>query len=293
MFKNKQKVIEKVNSLPEGKKSESGRYWCVTCKKFFELDEPTCPYMPKVCINTPIAVENVSPESTEGLERFGLFYPNIPQKLLAEVIDKDEAEILVDVYMGFLNDWNIQYEDQPLQTMKSFIITVSGCETAQRVGEDEITFVITDVEKVWDEDKLFSILEKAVLELASKLEFDREIKFDAVDILGDKPMGKYYCPMCQKFFEFSIQRETITCPFMPQKCMATPTDIEKMNYDIDDIIYMYEVTPDIYKRMISKFEEGEKLLPTLKEILEDEWKLQVPDEKLKEVGELLGITSDT
>lgn len=80
---------------------------------------------------------------------------------------------------------------------------------------------------------------------------------------------------------------------MPQKCMATPTDIEKMNYDIDDIIYMYDVTLDIYKRIISKFEEGEKLLPILKEILEDEWKLQVSDEKLKEVGELLGITSDT
>lgn len=138
MFKNKQKVIEKVKSLPEGEKSESGRYLCVTCKKLFELDEPTCPYMPKVCINTPIAVENVSPESTEGLERFGLFYPNTPQKLLAEVIDKDEDEILVDVYMGFLNDWNIQYGDQPLQTLKSFIITVSGCETAQRVGEDDI-----------------------------------------------------------------------------------------------------------------------------------------------------------
>lgn len=65
-----------------------------------------------------------------------------------------------------------------------------------------MTFVVTDVEKVWEEDKLFSILEKAVLELASKLEFDREIKFDAVDILGDMPMGKYYCPMCQNFSNF-------------------------------------------------------------------------------------------
>ncbi len=293
MFKNKQKVIDKVESLPKGRRSESGRYWCVTCKKLFELDEPTCPYMPKVCINTPIAVENFSPESTEGLERFGLFYPNIPQKLLAQIIDKDEAEILVDVYMNFLTDWNIQFEEQPLQTLKSFIITVSGCETAQRVGENEVTFVITDVEKVWDKDKLFELLRIAVPKLKDELGFKKDILFDSVDILGDMPMGKYYCPMCQKFFEFSIQRDTITCPFMPQKCMATPTDIEKMNYGLDDLIYMYDVTPDIYKRMISKFEDVEKLLPILRDILEEDWMFDVEEEKLKEVGELLGIKSDT
>lgn len=290
MFKNKQKVIEKVESLPKGKESESGRYWCVTCKKLFELDEPTCPYMPKVCVNTPIAVENVSPESTEGLERFGLFYPNIPQRLLAEVAEEDDAEILLEAYMDFLEDWNIQYDKQPLQTLKSFIITVSGCETAQRVAENEVTFVVTDVDKVWNEDKLFSMLKKSVPELASKLGFEKEIKFDTVDILGNMPMGKYYCPMCQKFFEFSIQRDTITCPFMPQKCMATPTNIEKMNYDIDDLIYMYDVTPDIYKRMIREFEGREKLLTILKEILEEEWYLEVEDEKLNQVGKLLGIS---
>lgn len=249
--------------------------------------------MPKVCVNTSIAVKNVSPESTEGLERFGLFYPNIPQKLLAKVAEEDDAKVLLDTYMDFLEDWNIQYDKQPLQTLKSFIITVSGCETAQRVAEKEVTFVVTDIEKVWDEEKLFTVLEKAVPELPNKLEFEKEIKFDTVDILGEMPMGKYYCPMCQKFFEFSIQRDTITCPFMPQKCMATPTDIEKMNYDIDDLIYMYEVTLDIYKRMISEFDGREKLLPVLSEILEEEWNLEVEDEKLKQVGELLGIKSDT
>lgn len=284
MFKNKQKVMEKVSSLPKGEKSESGRYWCVTCKKLFELDEPVCPYMPRVCINTPIAVENLSPESTEGLERFGLFYPKIPQKMLARSVDKNDAERLVEEYIKFLEDWNVQYEEQPLQTMKSFMIIVSGCETAQRVEKDKVTFVVTDIEKVWKKDKLFSILEKAIPALAAHLNFDREIGFDSVDILGDMPMGKYYCPMCSKFFEFSIQRDTITCPFMPQKCMATPTNIEKMKYKIEDFIYMYEVTPDIYKRMITGGD-----LEYLREILMDEWNIEAEGEVLKKVGALLGI----
>lgn len=289
MFKNKEKIIEKVKGLPKGEKSESGRYWCVTCKKLFELDEPVCPYMPKVCLNSPIAVENVPPESTEGLEKFGLFYPKIPQQLLAEFTDVSDAHELVDIYFDFLGDWNIKFKDQPLQTMKSFIITVSGCETAQRVEEEKVTFVVTDIEKVWNKNKLFSILKESLEEVKDRLDFSREIKLDDTEILGDMPMGKYYCPMCQKFFEFSVQRDTITCPLMAQKCMATPTDIEKMNYKLEDLIHVYDVTPSIYARMIGEVYDGEGGIELLEGLLEDEWDFDVEREDLKRVSELLGM----
>lgn len=289
MFKNKDKIIEKVEGLPKGEISESGRYWCVTCKKLFELDEPVCPYMPKVCLNSPIAVEDVPPESTVGLEKFGLFYPKIPQKLLAEYVDEDDAEKLVDIYFDFIQDWNIQYEEQPLQTIKSFVITVSGCETAQRVEEDKITFVVTDIDKVWEKKRLFVVLRKTLKVMKDRLGFEKEIELDDTSILGGMDMGKYYCPMCHKFFEFSIQRDTITCPLMAQKCMATPTNIEKMNYRLEDLIHVYEVTPSIYQKMIGEFYDGGDGLDLLENILEDEWDFEVKREDLERVGELLGL----
>ncbi len=289
MFKNKDKIIEKVEGLPKGEISESGRYWCVTCKKLFELDEPVCPYMPKVCLNSPIAVEEVPPESTVGLEKFGLFYPKIPQKLLAEYVDEDDAEKLVDIYFDFIQDWNIQYEEQPLQTIKSFVITVSGCETAQRVEEDKITFVVTDIDKVWEKKRLFVVLRKTLKVMKDRLGFEKEIELDDTSILGGMDMGKYYCPMCHKFFEFSIQRDTITCPLMAQKCMATPTNIEKMNYRLEDLIHVYEVTPSIYQKMIGEFYDGGDGLDLLENILEDEWDFEVKREDLERVGELLGL----
>jgi len=291
MFKNKEKIIEKVKNLPKGEKSESGRYWCVTCKKLFELDEPVCPYMPKVCLNSPIAVENLPPESTEGLEKFGLFYPKIPQMVLAKYLDEDQAEELVNVYFDFLDDWNIKYEEQPLQTIKSFIITVSGCETAQRVEEEKVTFIVTDIDKVWEKEKLFRLLGKALDMVIDRLDFKKSIVLDDTSILGDMPMGKYYCPMCQKFFEFSIQRDTITCPLMAQKCMATPTNIEKMKYDLDDLIHVYDVTPSIYKDMIEAVNDGEGGMEYLEEVLKEEWDFEIEEQKLQKVGELLGISS--
>ncbi len=291
MFKNKDKIIEKVKNLPKGEKSKSGRYWCVTCKKLFELEEPVCPYMPKVCLNSPIAVENVPPESTEGLEKFGLFYPKIPQMILAKYIDENQAEDLVNIYFDFLHDWNIKYEEQPLQTIKSFIITVSGCETAQRVEEEKVTFIVTDIDKVWEKDKLFRLLGKALNMVIKRLDFQKSIVLDDTSILGEMPMGKYYCPMCNKFFEFSIQRDTITCPLMAQKCMATPTNIEKMKYNLDDLIHVYDVTPSIYKDMIEAVYDGEGGMEYLEDILKSEWDFEIEEEKLRNVGGLLGIPS--
>src|SRR5664279_1720700 len=87
-----QMIKNKIDSLPAGSISESKHYWCVTCKKFFVLDKPECPYMTGMCVNTPIAVENLAPESTEALEKFGLFYPKVPQRILSEIIKEDYLE---------------------------------------------------------------------------------------------------------------------------------------------------------------------------------------------------------
>lgn len=292
MFGNKEMIVNKVKELPPGEPSPSGRYWCVTCKKLFKLDEPQCPYMPKMCVNTPIAVETLPPESTEGLERFGLFYPKIPQRLTAHLMPDNVEAIAdkwVDAYLEFLGDWHIQYDEQPLQTLKSFIIIASGCETAQRVSPDSITFVVMDVEKVWDRDVLFTLLGRAVPRLAGILGITQQIQFDDIAILGDRPMGRYYCPMCQKFFEFSIQRDTITCPLMAQKCMATPRDIANSTPSSDGLVHMYRVTPDIYRRFIMMLPETGRGTQALRHMLEEDWHLSVDEETLEKIATLLGL----
>ncbi|MHB1376922.1 MAG: RNA polymerase sigma factor [Candidatus Humimicrobiaceae bacterium] len=140
MNERREKITQKINTLPKGSFSPSNKYWCVTCKKFFILDNPTCPFMTKMCVNTPIAIENFNPESSEGIERIGLFYPKFPQKLLSAAITKDYSKIgaaLAKGYINFLKDWMIRYENQPMQTLKSFLIIISGVETAQRVNENK------------------------------------------------------------------------------------------------------------------------------------------------------------
>ena len=151
-------IKNKIDSLPEGSISASNHYWCVTCKKFFVLDKPECPYMTGMCVNTPIAVENLSPESTEALEKFGLFYPKIPQRILSEITTgnfKVTGKNLAEIYIEFLKDWKFKnWKQQPLQTIKSFIIILSGCETAQRINEKSVTFVLMDAGKIWDKEKI-------------------------------------------------------------------------------------------------------------------------------------------
>ncbi|HEY5498886.1 MAG TPA: hypothetical protein VIK20_00735, partial [Bacteroidales bacterium] len=157
-----QMIKSKIDSLPQGSLSESNHYWCITCKKFFVLDKPVCPYMTGMCVNTPIAVENLAPENTESLEKFGLFYPKIAQRILSEIIDTDFVETgrkLAEVYLDFLKEWKFDIsKQQPLQTLKSFIIILSGCETAQRVNEESITFVLMDAGKIWEKEHIKEIL---------------------------------------------------------------------------------------------------------------------------------------
>ena len=292
MFKNREKIMERVKNMEPGETSPSQHYWCVTCKMLFDMENPVCPYMPKICINTPIPVELEGPESTLCLEKFGLFYPTIPQEVWARMIQESEStgKKWAQVYMDFLEDWKFHYKDEPLQSLKSFIITVSGCETAQRVHANEITFIITDLSKIWEKDTLFRLLESAFSVLKEKLGIRQTLKLDSLDIVGDMPSGKYYCPMCRKFFQFSVQRGHITCPLMAQKCMAKPTDITKIQYDLGSLVRQFEITPDIYRRFMETLDtaEGENIL---KKILADKWGFEIDEEQTARLSSRLGIKS--
>jgi hypothetical protein len=281
-------IKNKINSLPEGSISESNHYWCVTCKKFFVLDKPECPYMTGMCVNTPIAVENLAPESTEALEKFGLFYPKIPQRILSEVITDNYRETgknLAKVYLDFIKEWKFDIsKQQPLQTIKSFIIILTGCETAQRINEKSITFVLMDAEKVWKKDKIKEVLIGSMEYLKSILNIEHELRIDFIDILGEREVGKYFCAKCGMFFEFGIRRETVTCPLMAQKCMFDPQHIEKVEYTADRLIKQFEITPDIYKRFIKSIKNKNDFSDQLNAILKD-WK--VTDTECKIMNKLV------
>jgi hypothetical protein len=276
-------IKNKINSLPEGSVSESNHYWCVTCKKFFVLDKPECPYMTGMCVNTPIAVENFAPESTEALEKFGLFYPKIPQKILSEIITDNYHETgksLVEVYLDFLKEWKFDItKQQPLQTIKSFIIILTGCETAQRINEKSITFVLMDAGKIWEKNKIKDILLGSLVYLKTILNVVHDLDIDFIDILGEREIGKYYCAKCGMFFEFGIKRDVVTCPLMAQKCMFDPQHIDKVDYPSDKLVKQFEITPDIYRRFIENVANKVDFSDRLNEILLD-WKVRENQEKI-------------
>jgi hypothetical protein len=292
MFDDKQKIMERVRSLPKGAHSASGRYWCVTCKMLFSLDEPVCPYMPKMCINTPIPVELLPVESAITLEKFGLFYPKVPQKLMAHLADTDEpvdAAALVDAYLSFLADWGIRPAEEPLQTLKSFVILLSGCETAQRVNEEAITFVVTDLERIWREERLLPLLEATLPLLAAEVGITQPIRLDSMVLMGERPSGRYFCPMCRKFFEFSTQRATITCPLMAQKCMATPAAIADARFSLADLTHVYEVTPDFSARLIGALPQSAGARSFLEGVLRDDWGFDPGPEEIAQIAQLMGV----
>ena len=291
MFDDKQKIMERVRSLPKGAHSASGRYWCVTCKMLFSLDEPVCPYMPKMCINTPIPVELLPVESAITLEKFGLFYPKVPQKLMAHLADTDEpvdAAALVDAYLSFLADWGMRPAEEPLQTLKSFIILLSGCETAQRVNEEAITFVVTDLERIWREERLLPLLEATLPLLAAEVGIAQPIRLDSMVLMGERPSGRYFCPMCRKFFEFSTQRATITCPLMAQKCMATPAALADAKFSLADLAHIYEVTPDFSARLIAALPQSDGARSFLEGVLRDDWGFDPAPEEVAQIAQLMG-----
>ena len=278
-----QMIRDKIDSLPKGSSSPSNHYWCVTCKKFFVLNSPECPYMTGMCVNTPIAVENLAPESTQALEKFGLFYPKIPQKLLSELITdqfRDTGRKLAFTYLEFLAEWKFDLANpQPLQTVKSFIILLSGCETAQRVNGESITFVLMDAGKIWEKEKLKAILEGSLEVLKEKLNMVRELHIDFIDILGEREVGRYYCAKCGMFFEFGMRREEVTCPLMSQKCMFDPQHIDKARYTPEAMLKQFEITPDLYSRFIRSSGFGGNFRNWLDELLKV-WKITEKQEDI-------------
>ncbi len=292
---SRKSIMERVANMPAGVYSASNKYWCVTCKLLFDMQSPTCPYMSKMCINTPVPVEVMPPESTVSIEKFGLFYPKIPQKMMNFLAGGEPEKVgrkWAEAYLEFMREWRFDYKREPLQTLKSFIITVSGSETAQRLTGNGIVFVLTDLGKVWDKKKLFPILGSAVRILKDELGIRNEIFFDEIDIIGNKETGKYYCSMCSKFFEFSSQRDSITCPLMPQKCVAVPHSLEKMKYSLKDLLYVYEHTPGIYRIFISAFPLREGWREYLGKLLSDEWKFDVMKKGLNCIAAQIGLTDD-
>ncbi len=295
MMMDKQAIMERVEKMPAGVYSASNKYWCVTCKLLFDMDKPVCPYMSKMCINTPVPVEVMRPESTVSIEKFGLFYPKVPQKMMNFLAgDKPEAigRKWAEAYIRFLDEWRFEYKHEPLQTLKSFIITVSGSETAQRITPEGIVFVITDLGKVWDKRKLFPILGPAMEVLKDELGIGQKIFLDEIDIIGKSDTGKYYCSMCRKFFEFSSQRESITCPLMPQKCVAVPHSLDKVRYSMKDLISVYDHTPDIYKRFMEVFPLREGWQEYLAALLKDEWKFDVMKKGLNCIAAQIGLIDE-
>jgi len=292
MYDRRQKIMDKIKTLPKGSLSSSGRYWCVTCKKLFRIGQPVCPYMTAMCVNSPITLENFPPESAEWLERMALFYPKIPQRVMSALLKENPAPIgksLAVAYMDFLADWKIEHRGQPLQTIRSFILILSGCETGQRVTENEITFVVTDPRKIWEEGILFPLLKDALDELKGKLGVRQDIKFDQMEIIGERDMGKYYCGMCRKFFEFGIEREKVTCPLMAQKCMFDPVNIKNINYTVSDFIKVLKISPDIHSKFLSLIPKRENGPTILREVLTSDWKFELTEPDLQEILQLLGL----
>ena len=291
MFMNKEKVIEQVKQLPSGTPSQSNKYWCMTCKMLFSIEKPVCPYMSKVCINTPIAVEQMQPKSTESIVKFGLFYPKIPQILMARLANGESEQIAgkwVEAYMNFLEDWSFDLEENPYQIIRSFIIFITGSVTGQRVNESGVSYVVTDPGKIWDRDRLMAILHESLTIFKEKLQIQKGLDIIEMDISGDSPYGKYYCPMCQKFFEFSHQRDTVTCPIMAQKCMATPQNIETIKYKLEYLAEVYEYTPDFYRRFIQEL-QVENGADILKEILIEDWQFEIEEDAFHRVARQLGV----
>ncbi len=295
MLMNKQAIMERVGKMPGGIYSPSNRYWCVTCRLLLNIDKPVCPYMTKMCINTPIPIEAMAPESTMSIEKFGLFYPKIPQKMmnfLAEDNLEETGKKWAAAYLNFLREWKFEYKHEPLQTLKSFIITVSGSETAERIVQGKIIFIITDMKKVWEKKKLFPILESAIAVLKDELEFTPSIALDEIDIIGENETGKYYCSMCRKFFEFSSQRDSITCPLMPQKCVAAPRNISTMKYSLADLVSVYSHTPDIYKRFVTALPLKNGWREYLETLLVNEWAFVIRSNEVDCIASHIGITDE-
>ncbi len=293
-------------NLEPGIKSPSGKYSCLMCKKFFELAEPVCPYMPKMCVNTPLAVESVAPGSTMAFERIGLYYPKLLQRALAGVMPKvtDEAALgrrLAEEYLAELADWRVQYKDNPLEAVKSFVIYFAGADAATRNTESGITFYLMDATQFWGKEMPEKKRVKMTL-LAGinrlKQEFGLKQNFDLHFMdMTPEPAGRFYCPMCNMFFEFGTQAPTVTCPFMPQKCKFKPHEIrEEAGTDLNLLIKIYKVSPKLYRRfadaVLAAAGQGQFDRAELRAVVESDlarWGFELDQDKVGKLLDQMGI----
>jgi hypothetical protein len=211
---------------------------------------------------------------------------------MAHLADTDEpidAAALVGAYLSFLADWGIRPAEEPLQTLKSFIILLSGCETAQRVNEEAITFIVTDLERIWRAERLLPLLEATLPLLAAEVGITQPLRVDSMTLMGEKPSGRYFCPMCRKFFEFSTQKGSVTCPLMAQKCMATPTAIADIKFTLRDLAHAYEVTPDFSARLVGALPRRDDARDYLEGILRDDWAFEIDAEPFEAIAALMGV----
>lgn len=248
--------LARIAALPEGITSPSGHYWCATCKKFFRLDDPTCPYMTNMCINNVIPIETLAPPHPIAYERFGLFYPKFPQRALARLAAGAEdgqrdalGHALAEAYMEELSEWRVQYGDNPVETLKSFAIFITGCEVAQRKLADRLLLIVLDPLNIWpDEALLRQIAGAGLAHLSRQVGFSQPVDMDFIRIVPG-PLGRYFCPKCRMYFEFGKAREKVICPLMPQKCMFEPGAIDG-DYPLTDLLKIYRITPRLYARLM-------------------------------------------
>ncbi len=255
MLSMKEKLA-RIAALPDGIVSPSGHYWCATCKKFFRMEDPSCPYMTGMCINNAIPIEAIAPPHPIAYERFGLFYPRFPQRALAHLsagVNAGELEslgcALAEAYLEELVEWRVAYRDNPVETLKSFTIFISGCEVSQRRLEDRLLFIVLDPDNVWSElEVLRQVLEGGLERLRQEVGFSDPVGVGFIEIVPG-PLGRYFCPKCRMYFEFGKARDSVICPLMPQKCMFEPTAIAG-TYPLADLLKIYRITPRLYGRMM-------------------------------------------
>ena len=265
-------MMEMVRRLPAGVASPSGHYWCAMCKKMFELTEPVCPYMPDMCVNTPIAIETLPPGSAAFYERIGLFYPKFVQRLLASAVARAAdpeplGTAFADDYLADLAEWRVQHQASPLEAVKAFLIYTAGFDVVTRSAADGFTLYLMDAGAVWGEELPAKVRSRTALLAGARrvakaigLEAPLELHFMSV-AAGE--MGRYHCAPCSMFFEYGAPQAQVTCPFMPQKCGFRPKPIAELvdlaspkdggpgrRFGLGALTRIYAVSPKLHRRQL-------------------------------------------
>lgn len=267
-------MMAMLKAMPPGIKSPSGHYWCAMCKKMFEMEDATCPYMPTMCVNTPIAIETLPPGSSAFYERVGLFYPKLVQGLLAAAVARaanpeDLGVAYAENYLADLAEWKVQYRASPLETIKSYLIYTSGFDVATRSTESGMTFLLLDAQSLWGREMPARKRSKRALlagakRIAQTIGLDANLDLHFMDVTSGR-LGRYFCAQCNMFFEYGQQQAQVTCPFMSQKCKFRPKPLPEAlasgkdpseTFSLDILTKIYQVSPKLYRRNLKSAVES-------------------------------------